>query len=360
VSLAGYLPLPGDKEFLHARRYFNYELIDIVVKRFYKKMKKEHRDKVIPPAFSGTRPHPRAKSIEFFINIEDTVSQYDPDKMNCYSFGSPVYSPVLGAVGCSHSSSNIAIPQMCYEDRSIRRWPSVISNIKYYRDMFPWNERKEKAVFRGGLRTCLHNATETGECISPLAYKNEADVVEEFQHPNGTIELVHYTRLCGRVALHDFGKQHQDLLDVEIYGKNIPMPLQEQFKYIVYAEGHSGWANRLRRQAFMGTLVLKQLSSCQEWYAYDMKPYVHYVSVDYYFLNVTTAVEWSRANDDKAKHIVSNMNRYADNYLHVEHMEEYMYHILEMFYELTNYEVVRDPNTIPIQQALSENAKYGN
>ncbi|KAL9647092.1 hypothetical protein ABK040_004810 [Willaertia magna] len=426
-----------DRFFLSIRRAFVVELIHNVVNKYYKGIntgignnkyfkspnKKEKimmtkekesaidwRNNYYSKLFPNKR---RMKSIEFVIDVEDEVRFFDEDKINCIREGiRPGYAPVLTYVGCEISSSNIPFPMMCYQEKTFRLWPSVVEQIKYYSQLFPWKERIPKAIFRGGPRVCFLNATESGECIGvpngrrlngervtiyeDEMFVNEKKVFGNNGQQSGLIDNFEkqvtnngkryfslgndygsgweiysksendfkmlnsnkkqhqitggdtfytdkklFRKVCGRRKVMEIGSERTDLFDVDIYdsAKNIPMILQERYKYMIYAEGQSGWANRLKRQLFMGTALLKQSTQCHEWYDYDLEPFVHYIPVDYYFNNLTKAVEWCKQNDYKVQMVIENMHRYAESYLHIAHMEEYVFHILEMFHHLIDYEI---------------------
>jgi hypothetical protein len=110
---------------------------------------------------------------------------------------------------------------------------------------------------------------------------------------------------------------------------------QEQFKYALYVHGHSQWSSRLRILLAGGRLLMKQLGVCDECYATQLKPFVHYLPIDYYWRNLTEAVEWARSHDDEAKQMVLRMNRYADSVVgSTLIVAEYVRRILRGYHDL--------------------------
>ena len=95
-------------------------------------------------------------------------------------------------------------------------------------------------------------------------------------------------QICGRDALRNVGQAHKDVLDVALEGHYMSMKDQEQFKYIVYAEGRFGWSNRLQTLLGMGNAIIKQVNNGGfEWYTFGLQPWMHYIPTVRFALRVT-------------------------------------------------------------------------
>jgi hypothetical protein len=129
---------------------------------------------------------------------------------------------------------------------------------------------------------------------------------------------------------------------------------QEKFKYALYVHGHSHWSSRLRVLLAGGRLLMKQLGVCDEFYATQLRPFVHYIPIDYYWRNLTEAVEWARSHDDEAKRIVLRMNRYADSVVgSVRLVAEYAKRILLKYYALLQDKRLTAPPGVTLDEAVA-------
>uniref|UniRef100_A0A915J0S1 Glycosyl transferase CAP10 domain-containing protein n=1 Tax=Romanomermis culicivorax TaxID=13658 RepID=A0A915J0S1_ROMCU len=108
----------------------------------------------------------------------------------------------------------------------------------------------------------------------------------------------------------------RDLIDV--YGPEVPhMPFQDFFKYkfVVNMDGTVA----AYRFAFLlaGTsLVFKQTSNYYEHFYKLLKPWVHYVPVEFDLSDLIERIEWAKNNQEEAQKIVSNARKFvAENLL---------------------------------------------
>ena len=87
------------------------------------------------------------------------------------------------------------------------------------------------------------------------------------------------------------------------FDKPTTLRLQDQalkYKYVVYAEGNCGWADRLKFLFLHGMLVFMQDTPCLEHYTYMFEPCVHYVPIKSNFDDLPEAIHWAQYNDDIA------------------------------------------------------------
>jgi len=201
-------------------------------------------------------------------------------------------------------SMNIPFPVFdIHTEGSIREWNTRIETIKGDSKKYSWKLKKEKAVFRGGFRTCTVNSSDEGIGGIP-----GVDLGREYPIlSNGKIVYKKYPlNECGRARLQNitglledfdvfvnglpdgFNKEMFNRKDVE--QGYLPLPEQEKFKYVIYAEGHGGWSSRLKQQLFMGSAIIKQFTTCNEYFALALKPFVHFIPTGYNFNNISKAL----------------------------------------------------------------------
>ncbi len=136
----------------------------------------------------------------------------------------------------------------------------------------------------------------------------------------------------GRSRLSYLGETHPDKLDVSVGGscggkqrylQRMDEIAQQRFKYVVYAEGNCFWADRLNKQVFGPSMVLKQETPCGQFWEPLMRPMTHYVPTDFYFNDLIEKIQWARDNDRKVQDIVRNANDFANNFLTLKGIETY-------------------------------------
>jgi hypothetical protein len=65
-----------------------------------------------------------------------------------------------------------------------------------------------------------------------------------------------------------------------------------------------------------------------EHYNVHLQPWVHYIPVDRYLLDLEKKIAWANANPDKVAQLVKNLNEFVDMHLTREAMSCYMYNLL--------------------------------
>ena len=249
----------------------------------------------------------------------------------------------------------------------------LLVKTRGWREKYPWESRVSKAIFRGGAsgRNCVWNVDGIGEFV--------AETSENAEH------LSHFPKNCARVRLKDvFGNcdPGKKYIDVGIDAPYISLADQEAYKYIIYSEGNSGWANRLRALLAMGTTVLQQnvptylrtgseprqeVWSGQEWFTRYIEKWVHTVPVDKQWNALVATVKWLGEHDDIAKKISENADAFVDFFFSVESMSVYSDLLVRGYSELMQWEVeVEAGKDLPIEQVPLELgafsalvAKYG-
>jgi hypothetical protein len=230
------------------------------------------------------------------------------------AYWAPDPLPALTMITCLDSYS-LAFPSVstCSGEGPWSTWEETYRRARAAAERVPWEQRVSKAIFRGGFsRTCNVGADGGGRGGTPS--------------PTDTSE-------CGRGLL--FNMFRHENADVDVAGARLSLAEQERFKYVIYAHGHGQWASRLRLHLAGGRVLLKQLGVCDEFYATQLLPFVHYVPVDYNWRNLTEAVEWARKSDGEARKLVRNMNRYAHSAVGtLDRVAEYGRRLLRGYHEL--------------------------
>ena len=256
-------------------------------------------------------------------HFELVYNPHDCPVRKLFHADNKVIAPILGNLKCNKVI--IPFPQWYYRRDGSFFKMSWFMNVDW---QATWKQRANKAVFRGTYRTsCLHmnftfsnmNKTSAGKCgrgkLMELAFEN----------PNlldvGVLTSDEDYSILGIQPWY----QPKDYLSIEQQSL--------QFRFVIYAEGNCGWADRLKMLLTSGMLIILQETPCSEWYFALMKPFVHYVPVKNDWSNLIEMILWAKMNDHKARQIVSNamtLGRYLMNYAV---WEDYLYELLYEYSE---------------------------
>lgn len=255
----------------------------------------------------------RIKNTEFLMAIHDCVQTVN--KQHEYRGAHFQESnPAFTIVSCNFSD-NIPFPMWegsKHRDGGFSEWDGTMR--EYAIDETPWEQKQERAVFRGGNRPSMY-------------FKNKTDA-------DNNCDSV------GRTRLQYLSKQQPDVLDVSIGGTcgGVHSKLQRlqpkehhKYKYILYAEGNCMWADRSRHQVFGPSMIIKQQTPCGQFFEPLLKPNVHYVPTNFFFTDTVEKVSWARENDGAAHEIVQNANEFGKNFLSLAGIESYVEVLLEEY-----------------------------
>lgn len=254
---------------------------------------------------------------EFLVAIHDCVQTVS--KEHTYRGAHFLESsPTFTIVACNFSD-NLPFPMWEGDDQRGGGLAGWDAKMKLYResDTVPWAEKKGQAVFRGGFRASML-----------YAEKKEAHK---------------HCREVGRSRLEFLGQESPDLFDVSISGKcgdnsytmsRLSENDHHNYKYIIYGEGNCFWADRMNKQIFGPSAILKQETPCGQFYEPLLRPMTHYLPSDFYFNDATERVKWANENSDKAEHMVKNANEFAKNYLSLSGIESYVEVLLTEYTKL--------------------------
>lgn len=254
---------------------------------------------------------------EFLVAIHDcvqTVSKKHTYRGAHYMESSPTFT----IVACNFSD-NVPFPMWegdVQRGGGLRGWDV---KMKEYGESHTgsWAEKKDQAVFRGGYRASMY----FGE--KKEAFSRCDDV--------------------GRSRLAYLAQEHPELYDVSIGGKcgkkghtmsRLSEKEHHSFKYILYAEGNCFWADRLNKQVFGPSAIIKQETPCGQFWEPLLRPMTHYIPTDFFFTDTTERITWANENNDEAEKIVKNANEFAHNFLSLNGIESYVEVLLREYTKL--------------------------
>jgi hypothetical protein len=228
----------------------------------------------------------------------------------------------FGLVAASENSRTLPLSQMEWDFMSNADWNRTLEKVFTWRDSYPWNSRTSKAIFRGGKGTCFPPSGDE----NAISNASIGSLIQKGLLLCGRSALKRTSETCA-AGMVDFNEDYLSLKD------------QERAKYVIYAEGHQGWANRLKYYLGMGNAIIMQLNrGGQEWYAMlGMAPWVHYIPVDHLFNSLPAVLNWAREHDDMVKTISANADAYARNFLSEASFRTYLETLLFSYSNLFQY-----------------------
>lgn len=241
-------------------------------------------------------------------------------------------SPTFSIVACNFSD-NIPFPMWEGDEErggGLKNWDE---NMKQYKDAdtTPWEKKTSKAVFRGGNRPSMY-------------FASKKDAGENCDH-------------VGRSRLAFLAKENEELYDVSIGGKcgsntyimnRLSGVQHHAFKYILYAEGNCFWADRLNKQVFGPSAILKQETPCGQFWEPLLRPMTHYIPTSFFFDDTTDQIKWGNEHDKEVKKIVENANEFAGNFLSLEGIKTYVEVLL------TEYTALLENKEIAVEKGASD------
>jgi hypothetical protein len=260
---------------------------------------------------------------EFLVAIHDcvqTVSKKHAYRGAHYMESSPTFT----IVACNFSD-NIPFPMWEGDDQrggGLNGWDSKMNEYRSS-DRTPWAEKKDQAVFRGGYRASMF-----------FAEKRDADVRCDD---------------AGRSRLAFLARESPDLYDVSISGKcgatrhsmtRLSEAMHHEYKFILYAEGNCFWADRLNKQVFGPSAILKQETPCGQFWEPLLRPMTHYLPTDFFFGDTTERITWAKAHSAEAGRVVKNANEFASNFLSLSGIESYVEVLLTEYTKLLEVKVL--------------------
>jgi len=271
-----------------------------------------------------------------FDNIEFVVSPADgvvtSDKPHTYRMkpAEPLSRPIFTPITCNFSS-NIPFPMVLSdlmrrafpETNRYRRslnpdeWDEQIQNFVEDSKVGKWSMKVPKLVFRGAMRQTAYvrDKVEAGEKCNQTGRAKLMEIVKE----NPSVMDVGTAGTCGKLYFRS---------------STLTADQMQAFKYQLYLEGNSFWADRLPAMLFSSSAVFLQQTPCFQYFEPLLKDYVHHVPVDYFLNNLVSQIKWATSNDDKARKIAEDSTQFAREHLTVPATIHYVGLLLEQYAKL--------------------------
>eukprot|EP00613_Pedinella_sp_CCMP2098_P076528 CAMPEP_0171936578 /NCGR_PEP_ID=MMETSP0993-20121228/33922_1 /TAXON_ID=483369 /ORGANISM="non described non described, Strain CCMP2098" /LENGTH=811 /DNA_ID=CAMNT_0012577775 /DNA_START=92 /DNA_END=2527 /DNA_ORIENTATION=+ len=219
-------------------------------------------------------------------------------------------TPTFGLVACAGSES-IAFPvymNRSAQDDSYGNWDAFVKEARSSAEValeHKQQHRIPKAVWRGQTqgKSCWGGVENTSVSQQHTSTST---------NPSGEV-------LCGRRKLRSVAANPltRHLFDVDY--DFLSFEEQTGYQAMIYVEGHSGWADRGRHllAATQGPALLWQETMCREWYSLLLRPWLHYVPVDYHLTTLSQQTAWAlcSTNAKRVGAMATHARAFADTVL---------------------------------------------
>lgn len=224
-----------------------------------------------------------------------------------------LWTPILSQGGSKDNADICLVTTDDWSRISQNYYPDDCAN-GYTQDinLCPWEDKIEKAVFRGSATGCSIDETNV-----------------RIKAANLSKEYPEYLD-AGITSLNRKLKKNKgkpiEIINPQIIKNRVGfMKLNEKirYKYILNLEGHVS-AFRLGYEFSLGSVILLADSKYYLWFSYLLKPYEHYIPIKEDLSDLIEKIKWCRESDKECKKIAENGIKFYNKYLTKEGVYDYM------------------------------------
>ena len=204
-------------------------------------------------------------------------------------------------------------------------WNATIDAINDNISHYPWEEKIEKAFWRGsgtdGAYT-IDNLVTYPRGFAVYLSKNNPEYID-----------------AGFTHIHDhFFEQTKEVLRSTGLVSFLNPKDQMQYKYLLDIDGVTFAYPAAYHKFLSNSLVMKQNSDNVMWFSSRLIPWEHFVPVHNDLRDVKEKVQWARENDGEAKKIADSGRQFALDHLMPEQILEYCYKTLVKYASLQTFQ----------------------
>lgn len=239
-------------------------------------------------------------------NVDFIISFYDGIRPNHIFFHTPMkeqQAPLLISAKIRGTPYAVLVPDF----RSIGHWwISDIKHVKSRMDQFPWDKKKEFAIWRG---TC-NREERLNLCRLSILYPQYLDA--KFNLPMDNPQL-----------------EKEGLM-----GETVPWESFLECKYLPYVDGYMTAAPALQWRLLSNSVTFKPETDEIQWFSRVLEPYVHYVPLKTDLSDLIEKFDWAKLHDSECRQIAYESTQFALNNLMYEDVLLYLHAVLNRYASL--------------------------
>ena len=265
----------------------------------------------------------------YLLNLTDSVVLRNDDKPYWEQYMSqiptmPTYLPILGYSGAKNFC-DIPIPN--FDDIDV----IMNEDIPLPHSNYEWNEKIDKAVFRGNPTGCGTNSD-----------TNMRIKLADMMSTNATYLDVGLIKTTNTMPRFDPVKG-LSLIDVKsLPVQKMDMEEQSKYKYIIHIDGNVA-AYRLLKTMLLGSVILKVEGKYDLWVEQLLQDGVNYISIKEDLSDLIEKIEWCKSHDEECQKIADNGMNLAKKVLDKNYINDSFIKILWNVYNVATPQLQQTP-----------------
>ena len=258
----------------------------------------------------------------FILDLTDNVILRNDDKPYWQTYtqeqiGMPSYLPILGYSGAKNF---LDIPIPNFDDIDVIMNPDK----QLLKNMYPWNDKISKAVFRGNPTGC-GTSSKTNMRIRLAEMMSSNSKYLDVGLIKTSNNMPRFDPIEG-LRLIQVNATPVDKIDMQEQGK---------YKYIIHIDGNVA-AYRLLKTMLLGSVILKVEGKYNLWVEHLLQDGIHFISVKEDLSDLIEKIEWCMGHDEECKVIAENGVKIATKILNKDYINDSFVKILWSVYNRIN------------------------
>ena len=258
----------------------------------------------------------------FILDLTDNVILRNDDKPYWQTYtqeqiGMPSYLPILGYSGAKNF---LDIPIPNFDDIDVIMNPDK----QLLKNMYPWNDKISKAVFRGNPTGC-GTSSKTNMRIRLAEMMSSNSKYLDVGLIKTSNNMPRFDPIEG-LRLIQVNATPVDKIDMQEQGK---------YKYIIHIDGNVA-AYRLLKTMLLGSVILKVEGKYNLWVEHLLQDGIHFISVKEDLSDLIEKIEWCMGHDEECKVIAENGVKIASKILNKDYINDSFVKILWSVYNRIN------------------------
>lgn len=310
-------------------------------KIYYKKKLAGHRERIVLNALHKLVNTYNVKNVDLVIFIGDNMVITNDKKWDTLFQSIPAFHSSID-LNSKAEKNLIMMPDI--HMLSLDGWNKLYKDIKDSSALAPWENKINKIYWRGSTTGGVYQTEDRIYNIKNYSKLPRISLV--------MMSLSFPDKIDARFTAYyqfDHSQSSQDLFKVLtiLFEDSPKVPEVEHlpYKYLASIDGNTAaWVRPLWIMA-SNSVLLFQFRYVQ-WFSAAIKPWVHYVPLDYDISDIFQKLEWLRTHDAEAKKISENANKFIEAVMLPEHILEDFAFLLNEYASIQKFELTTP--TLPL------------
>jgi hypothetical protein len=266
--------------------------------------------------------------VDFIYYHGDIILTRDRKELGTYNFQKKKFeAPIFVSAKEKWDDKRILfIDWYYYIKENGTGWNRLIQNINDYYIEYPWNAKREIALWRGASVDGIYELDSWTKFPRGYAVYLCQSVCPDLVDA-GFTRYWKFTRKEDEMAMKKVMGLVAEISPVD----------QMYYKYLIDIDGVTCTYPSLQWKLLTGSCVLKQVTSDIMWFYKELKPWVHYVPLKEDLSDLPERVMWVRIHDAEAREIGENGRKFVLEHIMPEDIVLYCYKTLKKYASLQKF-----------------------